>query len=180
MKPGAGKTKGAAFERLVCKRLSLWVSGGRQKDIFYRSSMSGGRATVLSKKGESWGSVAGDICSVHPLGHKLTDKIFFECKHLKDAYLLQLLIKQSGPLLSYWDTVCDQASKYNKLPCLIVKQNFQRDLLFFPVGRVSLGFPALLEAHPPRSDPYLVFHFDDFLELDFIQMTFERNGFYFA
>ena len=50
-KPGYGKQKGGEYERTVCKKLSLWVSNGTRDDIFWRSAMSGGRATLQRKKG---------------------------------------------------------------------------------------------------------------------------------
>ena len=46
MRKGGGKEKGSSFERLVCKRMSMWLSKGERDDLFWRSAMSGGRATV--------------------------------------------------------------------------------------------------------------------------------------
>ena len=52
MRKGGGKAKGSSFERLICKELSLWITGGEHQDVFWRSAMSGGRSTVAMKKGD--------------------------------------------------------------------------------------------------------------------------------
>jgi hypothetical protein len=51
MRKGGGKQKGSQFERDVCRELSLWVSHGKQEDVYWRSAMSGGRSTVAALKG---------------------------------------------------------------------------------------------------------------------------------
>jgi len=52
MRKGGGKAKGASFERDICRRLSLWVSAGKQEDVFWRSAMSGGRSTVADSSSQ--------------------------------------------------------------------------------------------------------------------------------
>ena len=37
MKVGAGGKKGTAYERSVCRELSLWWSGGTNDAIFYKN-----------------------------------------------------------------------------------------------------------------------------------------------
>src|SRR5215216_6431446 len=41
--------KGPQWEREVCRALSLWVTNGERVDVFWRSAMSGGRATVHNR-----------------------------------------------------------------------------------------------------------------------------------
>ena len=60
------KQKGAEFERKICKQLSRWIDSNRE-DLFWRSAMSGGRATLKSNKGEVSGQ-AGDITSIDKIG----------------------------------------------------------------------------------------------------------------
>lgn len=123
MKMGAkSKQKGSAFEREVCRDLSLWVSDGAKTDLFWRSAMSGGRATVGRKKGELL-RVAGDICAVTPEGHFLTDKYYVECKFYKDLDIGSFFTKQKGKLASFWQECSAQAKHYKKEPMLIAKQN---------------------------------------------------------
>lgn len=117
-----GKQKGSAFERDVCKSLSLWVSKGKQTDLFWRSAMSGGRATVGRKKGELL-RVAGDICAVTPEGHVLTDKYYIECKFYRDLDIDAFFTKSRGKLTQFWIECAEGARNYNKAPMLIAKQN---------------------------------------------------------
>ena len=75
MKPGAGKQKGSSFERWVAKELSLWFSGGKRDDIFWRTHCSGMLGTRSGFKNES-----GDIMSVDAVGKVFTDKYHIECR----------------------------------------------------------------------------------------------------
>ena len=122
MRPGGGKAKGSTFERKVCDMLSLWVSEGQKRDCFWRSAMSGGRSTVSLRKGVTLSRQAGDISSVSPEGHALTDICFVECKHYKDLKLDRFLFAQ-GPLFVIWKQVCSQAKHYSRKPVLIVRTN---------------------------------------------------------
>lgn len=70
-----GKGKGSAFERDVCKRLSVWWTGDPKGDCFWRSAMSGGRSTVT---GTSTG--AGDIVGTTARGDELVQLVTFEVK----------------------------------------------------------------------------------------------------
>jgi hypothetical protein len=112
------KAKGGKFEREVCVVLSLWVSQGKRRDLFWRSAMSGGRATVHGRSVRQ----VGDVCAVAPEGHQFTDKYFVECKHLKSLDFIGL-IEGRGRLLKYWHIAQAQAAKHELIPMLIAKQN---------------------------------------------------------
>ena len=113
-----GKSKGSEFERNICKQLSLWVSKGACIDLYWRSAMSGGRATV--KKGLV--RQAGDITAVAPEGHVLTNAFYLELKHLKDISLDNLLTGK-GALINIWHKTVLEAAKYDRIPVLIFRQN---------------------------------------------------------
>lgn len=123
MRAGGSKQKGGIFEREICVKLSLWVSGGKSRDLFWRSAMSGGRATMGQRRGEKLSRQAGDICSVSPEGHALTDKYFIELKHVRNLGFGQFFTENKGPLAKYWDIACEEAGKYGKRAMLIAKQN---------------------------------------------------------
>lgn len=75
--------KGSNFEREVCKRLSLWWTELETKprdDVFWRSSISGGRATVRAKTGKSTFGSYGDIAAVDPIGLPLLKLVTIELK----------------------------------------------------------------------------------------------------
>lgn len=118
MKQGGGKGKGSSFEREICKRLSLWISHGDSVDLYWRSAMSGGRATVAK------GAVrqAGDITAVAPEGHCLTNAFYLELKHLKKITLDSFLTGK-GELINIWNKTVLEAVKYDRIPVLIFRQN---------------------------------------------------------
>ena len=118
-----GKQKGSAFERKVCKLLSLWVSHGESEDLFWRSAMSGGRATVGARQGKNHARHAGDISATSPEGHALTDMWYVECKAYRDLRIDAAFIKSTGPLIRFWDVAVLEAGRYKKRPMLIAKQN---------------------------------------------------------
>jgi hypothetical protein len=151
MRAGGGKSKGAGFERVVCKLLSLWISKGKRKDCFWRSAMSGGRATLGKKRGEDLAHQAGDICAVHPMGHALTDSYFIECKRIRDAQWDRFLFG-GGILARFWKIAVKQAVDHDRWPMLIVQQNrgealvilLREHLLYFKIDFTELKvFPDL-------------------------------------
>src|SRR4051812_2899407 len=122
MRPGGGKQKGASFEREVCVLLSKWVTDGKREDVFWRSAMSGGRATVGHRKGKNHSSQVGDISCIHPAGHYFSETFAPECKFYADLNWHGLLIGK-GKLLDFWKEINTQAGRYNKLPFLVARQN---------------------------------------------------------
>lgn len=75
---GAGK--GSSFEREICKMLSLWWTGGERDDVFWRSSQSGGRATIRKRTGKTTAGSYGDIAAIDVIGAPLLQYITFELK----------------------------------------------------------------------------------------------------
>ncbi len=71
--------KGGSFEREVCKLLSLWLSEGEDDDLLWRSSNSGGRATIRGRKGKQTTHV-GDITETKPAGRAITRLVTTEIK----------------------------------------------------------------------------------------------------
>ena len=72
--------KGSSFEREICEKISLWWSGGENDAIFWRTSGSGARARVRSKKGKATSWQHGDIAAIDPCGRPLIDKLVIELK----------------------------------------------------------------------------------------------------
>ena len=118
MRAGGGKSKGSSYEREICTKLSLWTTDGKSVDVYWRSAMSGGRATVAK------GAVrqAGDITAVAPEGHVLVDTFYIECKSYKNLSL-DCLIRGKGTLIDFWQIAIKESAKYNRIPLLIFKQN---------------------------------------------------------
>lgn len=161
MRAGGGKSKGAQFERDICKRLSLWISADKHEDVFWRSSMSGGRSTVAFARGKRLAAQAGDISSIHPLGHTFIEKYLLECKTYRDLDYVGLLSKR-GKLVQFWQEATRQAKLYDKKPVLIAKQNQQPITIC-----VGYGLAEQWKLRPVLRAPRLnlcIALFDDFLK----------------
>lgn len=157
MRAGGGKQKGAAFEREICVTLSRWLTGGDQEDVFWRSAMSGGRATVAHKKGgKRLASQAGDISCIHPIGHHFASRFAIECKFYANLDY-QGLLTGKGKLLAFWAEINEQAGRYLKHPFMVVRQNrMQANVCLDKAGLQALGMRerhALLIS--PKNDIYI-------------------------
>ncbi len=164
MKQGGGKSKGASFERDACVKLSLWTSDGAHEDLYWRSSMSGGRSTVAAKLGKRLAAQAGDITAIHPLGQPLIKHFLIECKHYQSLDF-DGLITGKGQLVNFWQVALKQAAVYGKQPMLIAKQNrFPTVICMTREGYADIFMnvvPTLLSAPRLRLRMFL---FDDFLK----------------
>jgi len=130
MKAGRSKSKGSDFERQCCKLLSLWITNGKREDVFWRSAMSGGRATVAKKAGRDVRQ-AGDITAVAPEGHALTDHYYIECKSYKKLDLDSFILDGKGQLAKFWLETIKQAARHKRKPILIAKENRRESLVIF-------------------------------------------------
>lgn len=73
-------SKGSAYERTLCKELSLWWTGGDRDDIYWRTSQSGGRSKTRMKGGKRTFGQYGDIQAVDPVGQPLLKVLTVEIK----------------------------------------------------------------------------------------------------
>ena len=123
MRPGGGKQKGAQFERDMCVTLSRWLTYGDKDDIFWRSAMSGGRATVAHNKyGKRLSNQVGDISCIDPIGNYFISTFAPECKFYASLGYEGLLTGKSK-LLTFWDEIKKQAEIHGKYPILFARQN---------------------------------------------------------
>lgn len=133
MKPGGGKTKGRTFERLICKKLSIWITRGERDDILEPSILSGGRATNQYKKTGSVDTAhqSGDIAMSHAAAQGFINNFSIECKHYKDMGLDAMFFyepkksisRNTTGLIGWWIQCSGDAIRVNKHPLLIVQQN---------------------------------------------------------
>lgn len=123
---GYGKRKGGAFEREIAVLLSLWVSKGERKDLYWRAAMSGGRATIQYKKGIDNKTQAGDLSCIDSSGEQLTNRYVIECKTYKNVHLDSIIYKYSNKtdcVFNWWETLKSICIVQEKEPLLIFKQN---------------------------------------------------------
>ncbi len=162
MKPGGANLKGYKFEREVCKDLSLWLSDGADRDYFWRSAMSGGRATIGRKNGVTLLRHAGDVMATHPKAHHFVERFVVDCKSLKKLNLNSLIQKGIGVMGEAWSKVRTEGEAYGKTPMLIVRENLGRTLMAVPRGTPGFAQAALVaRLYREDMDIYL---FDDLIE----------------
>lgn len=123
MKAGGGKQKGAAFEREICEKLSRWILPTSDRSLFWRSAMSGGRATVRSYAKKSTSDQAGDLCPIAPEGNAFMSRFVVECKHVKTLNIASGLLQGKQELATFWRQVSRDAALAEKKPLLVAKQN---------------------------------------------------------
>lgn len=123
-RPGRGREKGQDYERLVCKELSLWYSGGEDKAVFWRTASSGAKGTHMVKKGHQGGhKFVGDIGSIGAKGEDFTSRFLIECKHYKTLNLDRMVAEGTGQLVQFWLKAKLEAQAVGKKPFLIARQN---------------------------------------------------------
>lgn len=178
-----GKQKGAAFERKICARLSLWASGLTRDDLFWRSAMSGGRSTFRTRKKRADPSntqaevlnQTGDISAIDPLGHPFIDGFFVECKFLASLHLDSLVYGGRGEVRRFWEEPLQRAKDYGKIPLVIAKENFGKEVL---VMTTKMGWEILrgarkqdegfkVRAFFPDFGMYIFFFRDLLADLDY-------------
>jgi hypothetical protein len=73
------KTRANRWERESARILSLWLSKGKRKDLFWRTNSSGAKGTVTKEKNHS-----GDIVAVDDRGKWFQERFLVEAKWKKD------------------------------------------------------------------------------------------------
>lgn len=136
--------KGSKFEREICKQLSRWWSHGQRDDIFWRSSISGGRATVRGRKGLKTFGAYGDIAAVDPVGAPLLQLFTIELKcgrtyrHAHDL-LDQKRIHVQHPFLKCVRQAIRCAKEAGSLGwLLIIKRDWREPLVYMDVQSARL------------------------------------------
>ncbi len=140
--------KGSNFERDICKQLSLWWSYGKFDDIFWRTSGSGARATVRSKKGQATFGQYGDVQATDPQGQYLIDICTIEIKRGYSKSTFADLIEKSESAAEqtyekFLNQVIIDSKKADSFAwMLIVKRDRKEAIIFIPLHfyKVLRGF----------------------------------------
>lgn len=168
------KAKSGLHERDTCRRLSQWVTGLKRRDIFWRSAMSGGVATLANRKAIGANQTQlGDIGAIHPLGNALLSKFVIECKHHADFMLDMYFFTAagSGKVNDFWIKLrneCGQAGR--RSPFLILRQNNREELVATDspgLAILRLAGPLSPRIHVPKPLDMLFVAFRDVLMTDF-------------
>ena len=170
--------KGGEYERNISGRLSLWVSNFTRDDLFWRSAMSGGRATLKGRKKSAIKSSAevGDISLRHKMGAPFLEIFTVECKHWDDLCLRQYLFGKKGHIADIWTKPLEEARAVRRQPMVCAKQSHAGELCFTTKKGYSI-FNKGGDIEPiaifPRINMY-IFHMADVLVLDFSKMKKRR------
>lgn len=166
MKPGGGKQKGSAFERVVCRDLSLWMTGGKRDDLFWRSAMSGGRATVKFKKGGENLTQTGDITAIDPLGEMFTRRFIPECKFYSNLDFRGALLGNKGGISGFWLELVEKAKQQgNKLPIMFAKENRTSPVVVLDdEGAKLLDVTRLIQVRLAVGTPMLILWYEKFMQ----------------
>lgn len=98
--------------------------------------MSGGRSTVAARKGVAVRQ-GGDICSVSPEGHALTEQYYIECKHVRSLDLESFFLTGKGALAKFWRVALREAKRHKREPIIIARQNRIKDLIITRPGSLK-------------------------------------------
>lgn len=124
-----GKSSGNTYERTWAKKLSLLLTNGQRNDCVWRTSNSGGRATVTSSDTQ-----CGDLHAVRPEATKFFDTFSLELKNYKPINLLHFN-KENFQLYTWWKQASGDAERAKKIPLLIF--NAKRQGEYFVLGANS-------------------------------------------
>lgn len=163
MRPGGGAAKGAAFERQGCRDFSKWMSGGLHDDLFWRTAMSGGLATLKLLHGKTNRTQAGDMMAIHSSGEPLTDRFLIEFKFRRSLKLDSFYTGVKGGVAEYWEKCCEQAEQHGRMPLMVAKQNRMPAFISLnQEGYASFNLGLTAFAHFYYHNAYLVWYKDFF------------------
>jgi len=132
------KGKGSSFEREICKMLSKWWSGNESSSIFWRTSNSGGRATIRSRKKQATFGQYGDVQATDPIGQPLIDLCTIELKRgYKGASIGDLIDTGPKAAVPIWEKFVIQARedhiKAKSFAWLLITRRDRRQIMcYFP------------------------------------------------
>lgn len=155
---GNKSSKGARFERELCKKLSLWWTAGKRDDVFWRSAGSGGMATNRAKRGGSAYGQHGDIQATDPVGKPLMDAFCIELKrgYTKTSFV-DVIDKPAKCAQSQWEAFVEQAMRSAKSAgaayWMLVQQRDRRDAVVFIPSEAYDALRALGTMRGPHMIP---------------------------
>jgi hypothetical protein len=152
------KKKGASFEREVCRRLSLWLSGGESDSLIWRSAMSGGRATIQANSGKINLTQSGDVSAVGRGAYEFCERTFVEVKHYRDLSIARGFVCATGTLAKFWEVAQREAFRHGKAPLLVARQNLYPTLAITRANARIFNGDPIIELRLWSANVYL---FDD-------------------
>jgi len=135
--------------------------------VFWRSAMSGGRATVMRQAGKKASAIAGDVTATKRIGMGFASAFFVECKFVKNLRFDGLVTGLKTGIMDYWTVAKREAKRHKKEPIIIAKQNNLPTIMVMSLEAVIKlqirGSSDCSIAHYPKLGCCLVW-FDGFLK----------------
>lgn len=163
-----GKAKGSEFERSICKRLSLWLTGKEKPVVFWRSPASGGLGTIKTAE-----NVSGDIVSISDVSKWVCEKFSIECKNGYPSADLFKHIKnniKNDEIEQFWEQCIRDSRTENKHGILVFKKKGNQPIIgieksvYGQLIEMSIDLNKCIILHYDNDLPPLVLlDFDDFL-----------------
>jgi len=135
--------KGGDFERVISKKLSVWLTGKEKPYQFWRMPASGGLATISEENKK----LSGDIRALTRQAEFFTDIFNIECKNGYPRASFWQVFKEikNLELKSFWEQCCLDAMKAGKWPMLIYRKKGQKIIL-----GISTSINTILEDKIPE------------------------------
>jgi len=125
-------SKGGAYEREMCRFLSLWWTGGKREDVFWRTACSGARATIRSKVNKKTFGSYGDIAVVDPIGLPLVHAFTVELKRgYPSSTAVDILDSQNSRYLDWFKKAEATSTLAGSRSWLLIHKRDRRDALIF-------------------------------------------------
>jgi len=115
------KSIGNSFERQFSRELSLWVSDGKDDDLFWRDQSSGAKSTTRKKQGKE-NKNDGDLVAIDLKYQEFVDLFYIDTKCYKkfNSFIINNKNINSNDIFLQWVKVCNDCPE-NKIPFMICK-----------------------------------------------------------
>lgn len=169
--------KGSAYEREFCKELSLWWTNGNTDDVFWRSSNSGGRATLRAAKGKRTSGQHGDVAATDVDGVPLMELLTMELKRGYSKFTIQdVMDRKPYSAIQKWEEwlhqVWTSAANAGSCSWLLVTQRDRRDALVY----MPTKFWSTLVVNDCITDfTFPVLCFDGFIKMGFPRLDYPKE-----
>jgi hypothetical protein len=123
MASSAAKAKGSDFERVMCKRISVWLSGGESDDLIWRNKGQPNRSIKGRRRLEQF----GDAHAIAGAAEWFMNRYNIEFKNVVELDLLEQVDKpkkKESLILTHWKQCRRDANDTDRRPLLIQKRSF--------------------------------------------------------
>lgn len=119
------RNKGLSYEIEIAKKLSKWITGKENKKVLWRSMSSGSLST------RNVVNIDGDITSIDSEGEEFCSLFVLECKRRNKTDICNVVLNKKSrcSFLEFWSQVYIVSKKSNKIPLLIVKEDYRQDII---------------------------------------------------